>query len=382
MNNWVRTNAELKKCCEVLQQLPLIGLDTEFMRTNTFFPIPALIQVSTADQVFFLDPQSITDFSPLREILDSEEIVKIMHAIGEDVELLRIAAGARLARVFDTQIAAVLCNKGFSLGYAALVKKLLDIDIEKGETRSNWLARPLSEAQEKYAAADVVYLHQLYNILASELNEKNFMAAVYEDTDRLISQSHIEIIDDYYLKLRGGWRLPKENQHALKYLCIWRENKARSKNTPRSRIIDDNTLIEIATVLPKDAVELNEIHCEKPWVIKKQSDEILAALSSAAAKDVNWGSLALISRPLDSNQQLIYKKLKKLIARKAEEVAIPFEILANKKMLEKTILQSYDCRKVLLAEELLGWRGKVIGDVVKDTLQQEIAAEFGSSVSS
>lgn len=352
----------------------MFGLDTEFMRTNTFFPIPALIQVSTTEAIYFLDPLTITDFSPFREILDDPRIIKIMHAIGEDVELLRVAMGATLIQVFDTQVAAAICNVGFSLGYAALVKKLLDEDVEKGETRSNWLNRPLTEAQEKYAAIDVVYLHELYSLLSKELDKRDLVAAVYEDTSRLISQSHVDNTDTYYLKLRGGWRLSTEKQNVLKHLCQWREERARTRNIPRSRVVADNDLIEIATYLPQSEEMLLGINTIKPWALKKDAKPIIDSVMQALA-DTQLTEFVRIQPPLDSNQQLIYKNLRKRVADIAESRQIPQEILVNKRMLEKTVLDTFTQNTVVLSEEMQGWRGDVVAEVITQELSTELAKQ-------
>jgi ribonuclease D len=287
--------------------------------------------------------------------------------------------GASLTKVFDTQIAAGLCNEGYSLGYASLVKALLSVDVEKGETRSNWLNRPLTEAQEKYASIDVLYLHPLYQKLMAALESKNVVHAVYEDTGRLIEQSQTDSIQTYYLKLRGGWKLPPENQHVLKNLCQWRELKARTRNIPRSRVAEDNDLLEIATHLPKSAEALLSLPGIKHWMFKKEA-ALIVEMIKKALEPSDLTELTLILPPLDGYQQLVYRKLKNKIAGIAGAQNIPPEMLASKRILEKTILDSFRQGRVVLVAEFSGWRGDLIGAVVDRVVSEELTEASGSRI--
>ena len=146
-----------------------LAIDTEFIRTNTFLAKPGLIQIADQHGVYLIDPLAITDLSGLVSILENPDIIKVMHAMSEDVDLLFHSLGARINRVFDTQIAAAFAGIGASLGYQNLVMQVLNVTLDKGETRSDWLQRPLSDSQLSYAAMDVVYLMKLYEALTPKL---------------------------------------------------------------------------------------------------------------------------------------------------------------------------------------------------------------------
>ena len=151
-------SATLANYCQQWLKQPLIALDTEFMRTETFYPIPGLIQVADEHQCYLIDPLQVDDMSPLVELLRAPEVLKVLHAGNEDIELFRHSYGVIPAPLFDTQIGAAFVGWGFSMGLQRLVAHALDVELGKGETTSDWLQRPLTPEQEHYAALDVAYL--------------------------------------------------------------------------------------------------------------------------------------------------------------------------------------------------------------------------------
>ena len=159
---WISQDHELAELCERLRGQAAVAVDTEFMRTDTFYPIAGLIQLGDGKVCYLVDPLSITDFSPLRELMLDEKVVKVLHSCSEDIEVFVSLLGEVPSPIFDTQIAAAFAGLGFSLGYAGLVKAVLNIDVPKDETRSDWLQRPLSESQIKYAALDVAHMLIVY----------------------------------------------------------------------------------------------------------------------------------------------------------------------------------------------------------------------------
>jgi hypothetical protein len=152
--HWIRDNDSLGQHCAEWQHLPFVALDTEFMRVDTFYPIAGLIQIGDGERAYLIDPLTIDNWQPLAALLENPAVVKVLHACSEDLEVLLRLTGSLPAPLFDTQLAAAYLNLGFSMGYSRLVKEVLDLDLPKGETRSDWLQRPLSETQISYAAED------------------------------------------------------------------------------------------------------------------------------------------------------------------------------------------------------------------------------------
>ena len=168
----IKDNDTLNNYCKSWLQCRLLAVDTEFMRVDTYFPIASVIQINDGKANYLIDPLEISDWSHFTEVMISPDIIKALHACSEDLDVFNNLLGVLPVKLFDTQIAAALLGLGASVGYGNLVNECLDVILPKGETRSNWLARPLSEAQVNYAALDVDYLYELAMLLEKQLNDK------------------------------------------------------------------------------------------------------------------------------------------------------------------------------------------------------------------
>ena len=169
MNALIASDAGLTSACTQWSTKTVLGLDTEFFRERTYYPRPALIQVADDEGVALVDPLAVSDFAPLDRLLADPTRVILMHSCGEDLEVFERLFPSPPTRIFDTQLAAAFTGYGFSLGYSALVAALLGVELDKGETRSDWLRRPLSESQQRYAALDVMYLAPMHDQLSKAL---------------------------------------------------------------------------------------------------------------------------------------------------------------------------------------------------------------------
>ena len=153
--HWIRDNASLAQHCASWRNLPFVAVDTEFMRVDTFYPIAGLLQVSEGERAYLIDPLLIDDWAPFAALLQDPAVVKVLHACSEDLEVFLRLTGSLPVALFDPQLAAAYLNLGFSMGYSRLVQAVLNIELPKGETRSDWLQRPLTANQVRYAAESV-----------------------------------------------------------------------------------------------------------------------------------------------------------------------------------------------------------------------------------
>ena len=149
---WVASNSRLAELCLDWRQSERVAVDTEFQRTDTFYPIPGLIQIGCNQKAYLIDPQAITDFSPFVDLLNDTAVLKLVHAASEDLELFAHCYGATPRPLFDTQTACAFLGLGLSVGYQRLLNTLFELDVDKHETRSDWLQRPLTQSQQRYAA--------------------------------------------------------------------------------------------------------------------------------------------------------------------------------------------------------------------------------------
>jgi ribonuclease D len=369
---FINNNLALKIACEQWHQTPVLAMDTEFIRTNTFYPIPALIQIFDGKTCYLIDPLPISDFTPLKTILLSPGIIKVLHSCSEDLEVFDRLFATLPAPLFDTQIAAAFLGYGFSAGYARLIKMLYAIDIPKDETRSDWLQRPLSEAQLAYAALDVIYLYKLYEKISNELNNSEKALWVAACNRELTVQFYKnQEPAQYFSKIKNSWRLNPPQQQVLFHLSLWRENIARTKNKPRSRIVDDNALFELALKQPHSMEDLKKLSQLSPNSLKYHGNELLALLTTLAQAptETTPAIRQMPDEPLPREAGEILKRLKTLTDDTAERLNVAPEMLARKKDLQ-ALVSSAMAGEARLPDSLMDWRKPIIGDLLLETTQQ------------
>lgn len=371
---WITTDSDLAKYCHLWQQQAFISLDTEFIRTSTFFPKAGLVQVADGTACYLVDPLTITDWSSFADLLDNQDVIKVFHACSEDLEVCHRLTGTTPNPVADTQTGAALASLGGIMGFQRLVKAVLDIDIDKGETRSDWLQRPLRPQQIQYAVADVFYLHQCYVRLQALLADMGRLEWWQEDCRRLLELGQIN--DDYnqqYRKVKLAWKLRPQEQYILQQMTIWREVTARSWNVPRSQVIADNVLWNIARYQPKHQGDLTRAGM-KPHVCQRVGEEALVLIAKALEVDeASWPDA--LQKPLSPQAGEQLKVLKKAVTERADSIDIPADMLVKKKTLEALMRSGYPRGPYQLPEPLLGWRKTEIADKLLDYLNQTDLSE-------
>lgn len=358
---WLETVADLDAWLEDHQQYPL-ALDTEFERVSTFYPIPGLVQLGAGDSLRLAEPSVVEQSARVRELMADVSRPKLLYAMGEDLELFRHWLSLEPRGLLDLQLGAALAGAGFSVGYARLVENLFGETLDKSATRSNWLARPLSEAQLRYALDDVRFLLPLHQWVVAQLETRGMPDAMAEESDRF-AEDLLALSDpaNWYLKLRGGWHLAPEKQGVLKALVAWREEECRRRDRPRNRVLSDAALINLADRLPGTAGAMSAVEDVPPVVIRRYGETLLAIIRDVQAARVVPD--VLIDRPLTRPQQDRYRKVKKLMARAAEQADVPVELLAPRKRLEALLRQG---EPVELDTFASGWRQQVLAPVLDD----------------
>lgn len=349
--HWVSSDAQLQDAVAAWDDV--LALDTEFIRTNTFFPLPGLYQVASAGQVYLIDPLAIEDWTPFVDVLSRSDVVKIMHACQEDLELLHHHLGVVLSGLFDTQFAHAFVSDQFSLSYARLVEARLGVSLDKHETRSDWLARPLSDKQIAYAVEDVVHLEALYDGLREDLESAGKIAWCMEEMSARASYKVPEP-RQYFKNMKKAWHLAPQQLAVLQELCAWREAKAVSENVPRNRVVWDEHLLQFAQV---EQLDMGEISASMPrGIAHKYGPELIMSHVSGTQQTLLPQPLA---RPLTSSQGAIVKRLKEAGAEVARELSLAPELLCRKRELE-------DCVRHFLAHQtlsptFLSWRKPLVG---------------------
>ncbi|MCG4455201.1 ribonuclease D [Pseudomonas sp. MMS21-TM103] len=368
--HWIRDNASLAQHCAGWRSLPFVAVDTEFMRVDTFYPIAGLLQVSEGERAYLIDPLLIDDWAPFSALLQDPAVVKVLHACSEDLEVFLRLTGSLPVALFDTQLAAAYLNLGFSMGYSRLVQAVLNIELPKGETRSDWLQRPLSETQVSYAAEDVLHLAEVYTQLQQQLTaEKN--AWVLEDGAELVANLGREVApEDVYREAKLAWKLSRAQLAVLRELCIWREREARARNQPRNRIIREHSLWPLARTQPDNLVALSRIDDMHPKTVRQDGEFLLQLIKKAAATPpADWPEAVPEPLPLEASSLL--KKLRTLGQREGERLNIAPELMLRKKTLEALLKTGYPNGPYRLPDTLRGWRRELMGQALLDCLAAE-----------
>lgn len=365
---YIDSNADLKRYCEQWRNAELLALDTEFIRTDTFYPIGALIQVSDGDGCMLIDPLSIDDFSAFIALLEDPAITKVLHSCSEDLEVFDRLFGVLPRPLIDTQIAAALDGWGFSLGYQRMTEAMMDIHVPKGETRSNWLQRPLSDSQVHYAALDVAYLPEMCRRLLQSLTAKGRGSWVEEECDLLLQRFvGSDQGESYYKKVKSAWKLNAQQLARLQLLTAWRETTAREKDKPRGRIIKDKSCFELARLKPATTDELKNIDELSPNAVRQYGEQILGLLSQADKLPAEQLPSTL-PRPLPPESGKILKVLKNHASKCAARLNVAQEMLAKNKDYE-ALLRAVSAGNYQLPDSLSGWRKSVLGDDLLGLLQ-------------
>jgi ribonuclease D len=353
---FVSTPAALDECVAACSAVRAIAVDTEFMRTDTFYPILGLIQISDGQSVWLIDPLAVEDFTGLDRLFSDPAITKVFHSCSEDLEVLRHQLGIVPTPLFDTQVAAAFLGYGFSRGYSALVQDVLNVELEKHETRSDWLKRPLSASQLNYAAEDVFYLSKVYDAVESALKENARMEWIKSDMEALVATTRLpEELDDYYLRVKGAWRLSPTQLAKLQSLSRWREQEARNLNRPRNRVLSDKVLLDIVTLCPADVNRLKQVPGIHIGQVKRFGAKILSLLEETDASV----SLESLPEPLSRQQRQQLSEARAVIDELAKNLAVAPEVLVRKKDLEHLIVHGR------LPDSITeSWRGGLIGNML------------------
>lgn len=347
------------KTCEAL------ALDTEFERSRTYYPRIGLIQVCDGETVYLIDPLALSRLDPFFEVLRERQVVKILHASSEDIEVFYHLGQTVPRPLFDTQVAAPFAGYGYAPGYRRLVYRMLSVQLTKAETRSNWLQRPLTRSQMIYAAQDVIYLLPLYRLLQRRLAAKG--------RERWVSQEIENILDprrfhsdgsSIYRRIPQAWQLDRRSLEVLRRLCMWREEQARSQDLPRRFVMQDSVLLEIARKRPATLVALKAIRGIPAPVMAVGADALVSSIQDALS--VSQGALpALLPNPSEARAHApLIEQLKTIVAEKAADLDIPPQVLAHNRLIASLIRRAKTTGIDELPLELQGWRKHIIGDAL------------------
>jgi len=343
-------------------QASWLAVDTEFMRERTYYPRLCLLQIATEANVACIDPIALDDLGPILDVLFDPHIRKVFHAAGQDLEVLYHLTGRVPAPVFDTQIAAALAGFGDQCGYAKLVQGLLDVELPKVHTRADWARRPLSEAELRYAADDVLYLRGVYSRLSEDLQARGRLAWLEDDFAALADpRRYRPDPGTAWRRVKGWMQLKPRQQQVLLRLAQWREQRAMALDRPRRWVLKDEVLLDLARRQPAAPDDLGRIRGLPAAIAQRDGRELLALV--AAGAQVEPQPLAARPQKLQPQQEPTVDLLMAALRTLAGGRDLSPGSLASRRDLERLVLGERD---LALLE---GWRGRICGRALLDILE-------------
>jgi ribonuclease D len=355
-------------------EAPFVTVDTEFMRERTYWPQLCLVQIAQPgdgnDSAAIIDPLANgIDLAPLFELMANQNVVKVFHAARQDVEIFHNLAGLVPAPMFDTQVAAMVCGYGDQAGYETLVRRIAKADLDKSSRFTDWSRRPLSQRQLDYALGDVTHLRKIYLALSGKLHETGRGHWVAEE---------MAILNDpatYVTEPDAAWRRVKVRSHNPKYLAIvralakWREISAQTRDVPRSRVLKDDALLEIATARPGTPEELGKLRLVHR---EARRPEVAAGIVAAVAEgEACPPDQRPTLPPLPRRRQgsaAIADILRVFLKARAEKLGVASKLIASSADLEALAgEENPDLRA------LKGWRREVFGEDALRVMAGELA---------
>ena len=367
---FISTPDGLSGLCERLRAHKVIAVDTEFLREKSYHPKLCLIQVATADEAAAIDPQAISDLTPLMEVLADASVTKVFHACDQDLEVIYDACGCVVAPVFDTQLAAAFLGHRMQMGLGALVQHYLGIHLDKADGLTDWSRRPLDAEQLRYAIDDVLYLPRIYDLMMAELVGRDRLSWFEPEMAQLADPGRLRKDPrEAYLRLKRSGSLTRRQLAVAREVCVWREQAASRHDLPRKWMLSDELVVEISRRAPQRADRLRRIRGTESLNERDVRDILDAVRRGLACDPADYPLIRHRSRPsaqADSVTDLMYALLRLVSDRYG--VAVP--LIATRDDLYAFAAGDPACP---LRE---GWRYEVCGR----TLDGLLAGEVGLTV--
>ncbi|SCA55351.1 Ribonuclease D [Candidatus Terasakiella magnetica] len=346
--------------CDRLSSESFVTVDTEFMREKTYWPKLCLVQLGGSDDARCVDVLANgIDLQPLFDLMANEDVLKVFHAARQDVEIFVKLTGKTPVPMFDSQVAAMVCGFGESVGYETLVNNICRESLDKGSRFTDWSKRPLTERQVTYALGDVTYLREIYQFLKDKLDDNNRAVWLEEEMAALTST------DTYIVDPNMVWKRLKARTKSTKVLAVlrevaaWREREAQRKDMPRNRVIRDDAIIDIAHQSPKDTHALERVRgLNKSIANGRYGKEILEAIQQALSLDPSEHPKPPAKKDLPKGLGPVVDLLKVLLKYKSENFDVAQKLIANVSDLEQVAAYGDGADVACLK----GWRREMFGE--------------------
>jgi ribonuclease D len=364
----ITDSATLANLCARLSQADFVCVDTEFMRENTFWPELCLIQIADVNEAAAIDPMAAgLDMTPLLDLMvENQDVLKVFHAGGQDLEIIYNLTGKTPFPLFDTQIAAMALGQGEQVGYSNLVDAYLGIVVDKGARFTDWSRRPLDARQIEYAIGDVTHLAKIFPKMLERLRKTGRGAWLDQEMERIGDPAnYANDPEEAWKRVRIAGRKP-EVLGRLKALARWRELEARSKDLPRGRIVKDETLADLAGHAPRKQADLAKVRgLSATWAGNDIGGRLMAALEAAVPMSPEEMPARDDRKPgLGKDGALVADLLKLLLKIRSKEIDVASRLLARSEDLEALAAGQREDLSILQ-----GWRFDQFGRDALDLVE-------------
>jgi ribonuclease D len=354
----ITATSELADTCRRMAKEPFVTIDTEFLRETTYYPLLCVAQMASADEAVVIDALAPgIDLSPFYNLMANEKVMKVFHAARQDIEIVWHAAKLIPHPIFDTQVAAMVLGYGDSISYDQLVQRITGDTLDKSHRFTDWTRRPLSEAQLRYAISDVTHLREVYLKLVEDLRQRG-RAEWVEDEMRVLTSP-----ETYRLEPENAWQRLKTRVRKPKELAVlievaaWREREAQARDVPRSRVLKDEVIADLAVQAPTSAENLTHLRSlPKGFERSRWGEAIIAAVARGLARDTKT-----LPRPVraqsTANGAAVVELLKVLLRMVSERHHVAAKVIATVDDLER--IAADDTADV---PALTGWRRELFGE--------------------
>nr|WP_226374702.1 ribonuclease D [Pantoea stewartii] len=361
----------LAEVCQKARQHTAVALDTEFVRTRTYYPQLGLIQLFDGEQLVLIDPLPVRDWSPFIALLTDTRVTKFLHAGGEDLEVFLHRFGVLPQPMIDTQILAAFSGQPLSWGFASMVAHFTQVELDKSEARTDWLARPLTERQCQYAAADVHYLLPIAHQLMAQVEQVGNVTAALSECENLC-QRRLDVLDpeDAWRDITNAWQLRPRQLAALQRLAAWRLNVAREKDMAVNFVVREENLWKVARFMPGSQGELDHLGLSG-HEIRFHGRAMLARVAEAAALEDSALPPPLANLVDHVHYKRAFKAIKALVQQVSEQSGLSQELLASRRQINQVLSQHWGLKRQNREPELLaGWRGALLKPGISEILAE------------
>lgn len=366
---YIQDQQSLLDYCSAVKDADLLAVDTEFVRTRTLYPNLGLIQAYDGNELALIDPVAIDDLEPFWQLLKDESLLKIIHSCSEDLEVFLHSGNCKPVNMIDSQVIMSFLGHGLSMGYAAMIKHYLDIDVDKSESRTDWMKRPLSDKQLDYAAADVLHLHEISSRLFSEIEASGFLKAAKQESQQQIEKKFTPIdADKLYLENKQAWKLAPQQLLFFQHLLSWRYEQAVKRNLPLSFVAKDHTLMMLAQRNPQSVGAMASYDGIEILDVRHKGKAMLNVLREANKQPEEVYPKAIIRLDAYPAYKQVFKAVKNKLVLLAEAEGLDVQVVAGKKQINQFLSWHWQLNEQQLdkVELLKGWRGELFTQSLTD----------------